>query len=178
MLHCLQQLTPAHFQEMEALEREFYDASFITPAEETWRWYTHYPHSTVAAACDGRLAGFVNLFPVQPEVYAALKAGRFNDHFMELEHVAPLSATPLHMFLSCVVVRRDFRHQGVTRLLLRAAVQPYAQLPCVGVVTDNVTADGCRFSERYGFTRLLRSDHDSWVYEQDWSRFVARVHEA
>ena len=116
-----------------------------------------------------------SLFPVLPEVYTALREGRFNDHFMELEHVAPLTQQPLHMFLSCILVNRQFRKMGLTRQLLQAAVQPYASLPCVGVVTDNVTADGCAFSERYGFTRLHPSDHDSWIYEQAWPDFMKQV---
>lgn len=168
-------LTLQHFYEMEALELQFYDAEFITPAEESWRWYAQHPHSTVAVEMRGRLAGFINLFPVLPEIYAALRAGRFNDHFLESSHVAPLAQQPLHMFLSCIVVHRDFRRQGITRQLLRAAVQPYAGLPCVGVVTDNVTADGCAFSERYGFNRLCRSDHDSWIYEQAWESFIRHI---
>lgn len=176
MARLLQFLTPQHFQEMESLERLYYDAAFITPAEETWRWYTAYPHSTVAMESNGRLVGFVNLFPVQPAVCTALRAGMFNDHFMELKHVAPLTATPLHMFLSCVLVHHNFRKRGLTRRLLKAAVQPYASLPCTGVITDNVTEDGCLFSERYGFHRLCRSDHDSWVYEQSWKEFLKRLH--
>lgn len=92
-----------------------------------------------------------------------------------MEHIAPLTAQPLHMFLSCILVDREFRQQGLTRQLLQAAVQPYAALPCAGVITDNVTADGCAFSARYGFTRLHRSDHDSWIYEQSWPDFVKRV---
>ena len=171
----IRNLTLQHFHEMEALELQFYDAEFITPAVESWRWYKLYPHSTVAAEVDGKLAGFVNLFPVQPEVYRELRAGRFNDHFMELEHVAPLSQQPLHMFLSCILVGRQFRKMGLTRQLLQAAVQPYAALPCVGVVTDNVTEDGCRFSERYGFTHLCHSEHGSEVYEQSWPDFVSHI---
>ncbi len=165
-------LTLQHFREMEALELQFYAAEFITPAEESWSWYDLHPHSTVAAEVKGKLAGFVNLFPVQPAIYKALRAGQFNDHFMELEHVAPITQQPLHMFLSCILVDRQFRRLGLTRQLLQAAIKPYAALPCVGVVTDNVTADGCVFSERYGFTRLRPSDHDSWIYEQSWESFV------
>ncbi len=174
-VNIIPQLTFRHFQEMEALERLYYDAGFITPPEESYRWYLHHPHSTVAAECNGRLAGFVNLFPVLPEVYEALRAGIFNDHFLEMEHIAPLTAQPLHMFLSCILVDRQFRRQGLTRQLLQAAVQPYASQPCTGVITDNVTADGCAFSARYGFTRLRRSEHDSWIYEQAWPDFVKRV---
>ena len=168
-------LTFQHFQEMEALELQFYDAAFITPAEESWRWYKHHPHSTVAAAADGRLIGFVNLFPVKQEIYKALREGRFNDHFMELEHVADITSAPLHMFLCCILVDKNHRRQGITRQLLRAAVQPYLNLPCLKVITDNVTADGCSFSERYGFTRICDSDHNSIIYEQDWKSFTEKV---
>ena len=174
-VHIIPRLTLQHFREMEALELQFYDADFITPPEESYRWYLHHPHSAVATESNGQLAGFVNLFPVLPEIYAALRAGTFNDHFLEMEHIAPLTAQPLHMFLSCILVDRQFRRQGLTRQLLQAAVQPYAGLPCTGVITDNVTADGCAFSARYGFTRLRRSDHDSWIYEQAWPDFVKRV---
>ena len=95
---------------------------------------------------------------------------------MVMDDVADITDSPLHMFLSCVVVAQEARPLGLTRKLLQAAAQPYAKLPCVGVVTDNVTADGCRFSERYGFTRICRSDHDSWVYEQSWEAFLAAIH--
>ena len=169
------QLTEQHFYDMEALELQFYDAEFITPPEESLRWYGHHPHSTVAAECDGRLIGFVNLFPVQPEVYTALREGSFNDHFMELEHVAPLTTTPLHMFLCCVVVDKDYQRRGIARQLLRTAVQPYIGLPCLSVITDNVTPDGERLSKRLGFTHLCHSDHDSEIYEQEWTEFLSRV---
>ena len=69
-------LTLQHFRDMEALELQFYAAEFITPAEESWSWYDLHPHSTVAAEVNGELAGFVNLFPVQPAIYEALRAGR------------------------------------------------------------------------------------------------------
>lgn len=174
-IRIIRHLTPRHFHEMEALELRFYAAEFITPAEETLRWYRHHPHSTVAAEADGRLVGFVNLFPVRQRVYEAILAGSFNDHFMELDDVAPLSETPLHMFLSCVVTAPEARPFGTTRKLLQTAVRAYAGLHCAGVVTDNVTDEGCAFSERYGFTRLCRSDHGSWVYRQDWADFVSQV---
>ena len=67
---------------------------------------------------------------------------------------------------------RALADRGCTRQLLQVALKPYAALTCVGVVTDNVTAEGCTFSERYGFTRVRASDHDSWIYEQSRESFV------
>lgn len=174
-IEIIQELTYQHFEEMEALELQFYGPEFITPPQETWSWYQRYPLCTIAAGMGGRIVGFVNLFPVQPRVYELLAAGRFNDHFMELADVADVSAPPLHMFLSCIVVAEEARPHGVTRRLLQAAVQAYSGYQCKRVVTDNVTPAGTRFSERYGFTRRCRSDHGSWVYEQDWDSFAARV---
>ncbi len=174
-IRIIQELNYLHFEEMEALELQFYGAEFITPPQESWLWYQHHPHSTVAAAANEHIVGFVNLFPVKEPVYHALTGGRFNDHFMTLADVADITSHPLHMFLSCVVVAEGVRKYGVTRMLLRAAVQAYEGLPCLNVITDNVTPDGCTFSERYGFTRLCRSDHDSWVYEQPWASFVEKI---
>lgn len=172
------QLTLQHFLDMEQLELQYYDAEFITPAEEAWQWYRIYPNTTVAAEVNGRLAGFVNLFPVQKAVYKALQEGRYNDHYMKQEDVASPADSPLHMFLSCVLVDENFRGRGILRQLLQAAVQQYGEADCVGVITDNVTADGCRFSERFGFTRRCRSDHQSWVYEHSWQEFRKSVNEA
>lgn len=169
------ELTYQHFEAMEALELQFYGPEFITPPQETWRWYQQHPLSTIAAGANGRLIGFVNLFPVQPHVYASLVKGCFNDHFMKLSDVADLSSHPLHMFLSCIVVSGDARPYGTTRRLLQAAVQAYSGRQCKSVVTDNVTLAGVSFSERYGFTRRCRSDHNSWIYEQSWDSFVSHV---
>jgi len=174
-IRILQELNYRHFEEMEALELQFYGAEFITPPQESWQWYRHHPHSTVAAAADDRIVGFVNLFPVKEPVYHALAEGRFNDHFMTLDDVADVTTTPLHMFLSCVVVAEAARKYGVTRQLLRAAAQAYNGRPCLSVITDNVTEAGCAFSEHYGFIRRCRSDHNSWIYEQPWSSFADNI---
>lgn len=174
-IRILQELNYRHFEEMEALELQFYAPEFITPPQESWLWYQHHPHCTVAAETDGHIVGFVNLFPVKTAVYQALAEGRFNDHFMTLDDVADITSTPLHMFLSCVVVTQDARKCGVTRMLLRAAVQAYDGLPCLNVITDNVTPEGCAFSERYGFTLRCCSNHDSRVYEQPWASFIERI---
>ena len=171
-IRILPKLTPQHFYEMEALELQFYDAEFITPPEESWRWYKKYPNTTIAAEAENRIVGFVNLFPVRPDIYAELKAGRFNDHFMELDDVADTSSLPLHMFLCCVVIDKDYQRRGIAHQLLHAAAMPYVGLPCIGIITDNVTTDGQKLSERYGFSFICNSDHDSRIYEQDWESFI------
>ena len=83
----------------------------------------------------------------------------------------------LEMFLSCVVVARPFRGSGLCRALLQEAVKPYLPyLPCCNrVITDNVTADGERFSRRYGFRCLGESEHASRLYIQPFADFVQFV---
>lgn len=47
-IRIIPELTLQHFYEKEALELQFYDAEFITPPKESWRWYERYPNTTVA----------------------------------------------------------------------------------------------------------------------------------
>lgn len=170
-------LSYAHFEQMEQLELLYYGPEYITPAKEAYRWYQHYPYTVVAAEEAGQIVGFVNLFPVKEPIAQALKAGEFNDHDLTPEGVVDLAAdqqAPLHMFLSCVLVEPEYRRQGLTRTLLRAAAEQYASVyhRCVEVITDNVTEEGERFSQRYGFRKLCHSLHGSVVYGQPWQHFV------
>lgn len=170
-------LSYAHFEQMEQLELLYYGPEYITPAEESYRWYQHYPYTVVAAEAAGKIVGFVNLFPVKEHIAQALKAGVFNDHDLTPEGVVDLAAVqqgPLHMFLSCILVKPEYRRHGLTLTLLRAAAAQYASVyhRCVEVITDNVTAEGERFSQRYGFRKLCLSHHNSVVFSQPWQHFV------
>ncbi len=171
----INELSYRQFEEMEAMEKRYYDAKFITPAEEAWKWYQEYPQSTIVAKADGKIIGFINLFPIKPDVYLLLKAGRFNDSSLRVEHLDDGKGELCYMFLSCLVVDREFRGLGVTSMLLNAAIKPYLDFPCVSVITDNVTEEGVRFSENYGFSFICESEHRSKVYEQSWSNFVAHI---
>ena len=176
----LQELSYAHFAQMAQLELQFYGEEFITPPHEAHKWYQRYPYTVVAAAHNDKIVGFVNLFPVKKHIADALRAGVFNDHFLTLDGVEDIYAaadTPLHMFLCCVVVDSAYRAHGLTRVLLKAAAAQYAEVAhrCADVITDNVTADGEAFSQRYGFSLLRSSDHGSAIYTQPWADFVQKL---
>ena len=175
-------LTPAHFEMMAELERSFYSEEFITPPEQAYAWYVRYPHTALAALDGSRVAGFVNLFPVKEPVMERLIGGLLNDRELTHEDIADIHASgtaPLHMFLCCIAVAKEYRRQRVTRALLRAAVAQYAPVAdrCGQIVTDNVTAEGERFSLRYGFLPVRPSDHASRVYIQSYKSFAARVND-
>lgn len=171
----IDELTYRQFEEMEAMEKRYYATEFITPAAEAWKWYQEYPQSTIAAQVDGKIIGFVNLFPVKSELYSLLRAGQFNDSSLRVEHLDDGRGERCYMFLSCLVVAQEFRGLGVTGKLLNAAVMPYLDFPCVSVITDNVTEEGDRFSEHYGFSFICESEHHSKIYEQSWASFVAQI---
>ncbi len=179
----LHRLNSRHFEQMAALEESCYAPEFITPAAESQRWYDTYPYTTVAAAAGKEIAGFVNLFPVHAPVFEALLTGQLNDRDMTTEDIVDLSrhnGETLEMFLSCIVVARPFRGSGLLPTLLREAVRPY--LPylscCNRVITDNITADGERFSQRYGFRSLGSSAHSGHLYIQPFADFVRRIYGA
>lgn len=176
----LNALTIRHFEQMGRLEAAYYGSDYITPPAEAFAWYRQYPYTVVAAADGDEVAGFVNLFPVTDAVFDAIRAGVFNDSLLGTEDIVDIAAAPhapLNMFLSCIVVDEPYRRLGLTRRLLKAAIAPYRQVfsRCQWIITDNVTEAGAAFSERYGFSLVCRSAHDSSVYIQRFASFVVNV---
>ena len=179
----LSELNYQHFELMAQLEETYYSRDYITPAEESYRWYRRHPYSTLVVADGDEIAGFVNLFPVKAEVFAALLAGQLNDHDMGAEAMlnpAEHAEEGLEMFLSCVVVSPRHRGGRLVPAMLKEAIKPYLPyLPCCRrVITDNVTDDGERFSRRYGFRPLGHSGHASKLYMQDFADFIRRIEAA
>ena len=148
MLSLAQSLTLSDFHQMYAIERAYYDPRYITPPQEAFRWYQAYPLSTLAVKEGEMVAGFLNLFPVRPSVFAQLLAGTFNDREMELCQLAdPFSGTgTLHMFLCCIARRLDYQGQGVGGLLLKAGVEAYRTVAhrCGAIITDGTKNYYCK----------------------------------
>lgn len=175
MIERMEPLTLRDFRQMEALERACYDAAYIAPAAEAYEWYRYEPRSSVALWESGRLAGFVNLFPVRDAVFLRLLSGAYNDREMTVQDLAPAGAAIERLFLSCIAVAEPYRGRGVSGRLLRMAAAQYAAAPGARIVTDNVTAAGRRLSERCGLSFHCESDHGSWIYAGGWHGFVRAI---
>lgn len=180
-LRIADELTEQHFEQMAALEAQYYGEDNITPPAEAYRWYQRYPATTIAAAMGEQIVAFVNLFPVKADIYEALRNGSFNDHTLTLDGLVDPQAAPeepLHMFLCCVLTEPAYRGLGLTRHLLSLAIEHYepVQHRCQRIITDNITPEGAEFSRRYGFKQVQTSSHDSLIFEQDYASFVSHVH--
>ena len=66
-------LTLRDYIEMERMEIDCYGAEHTTPAMEAMRWAERIPTGILAAADARGIAGFVNLFPVDGQVFALLR---------------------------------------------------------------------------------------------------------
>ena len=171
-----EKLTFEDFEKMHSLEKKFYEEEFITPSEEAYEWYKKYPYTVTVAKDGDKIAGFVNLFPVKKHIFELIKAGKFNDSEMTAEDIEDKECKEmLNMFLCCAVIDEEYRRDGLTAKLLRAASKQYEGCICGEIVADNVTEDGYAFSEKYGFDFVCNSDHDSKIYIQKYSSFVEKI---
>ena len=75
----------------------------------------------------------------------------------------------MNLLLSCVLVDEEYRKTDALKILLDAHLNYYRSFEDRGirignVITSNVTEAGERFSERMGFERVGRSEHQTMLY--------------
>lgn len=160
-------LTSADFKAMYELEKCFYDEAFITPYEESEKWYKAHPHSICVLSHEDKLIGFMNLFPIEKNLYDLICSGQYNDALLTDKDILPLEAMKNggYLFLSCVAIAPAYRKTDALKTLVRRYVTRYQNVEVFGIVTDNVTAAGERFSQRMGFKCVGPTDHHSVIYE-------------
>lgn len=176
-------LTLDDFKDMHHLEAKYYDESHITPYQEAYRWYLAFPWSNAALYEQGKLVGFLDLFPVDEDLYFKIAEGEFSDADLKAEDMIDIG-TPqkgvLHMFLCCIVIDEAYRKTDALKLLLQKQVdfyKPFIEngLQIEKIITDNVTQAGDRFSTRLGFSKHRESTHGSTINVGDYADFTRRI---
>ena len=176
-------LTIEDFKQMEAMEKEYYSTDFIADYHDAYDWYNVLSFTTMAIEDQGKIIGFMDLFPVTAPIFGLIKRGVFNDKNLKTHDIIDLHKAKtgcFNLFLSCVVIDRNYRGTQALKILLESYVDFYNGYASQGIefdeiITDNVTHEGERFSERLGFKMLLESDHKTVVYCQKYRDFIEAV---
>lgn len=178
----MEHLQLAHFQQMEQLELQYYDAEFITPYEESYNWYLFRPDSIVALEDEGRIVAFMNLLPVKQHVYQQIEQGTFNDSLMTTADIEDLSSSARHVyyFLSCVIVDQEYRKSPALPIMLHHYLDVLNRVEQSGIriysiIMDNITEAGNRFAHRLGMNLVCTSDHHSHIHASDYETFKQHV---
>lgn len=168
---------------MEQLEKRYYGEEHITPYAESYEWYVQRPHSILALEEDNLIIGFMNLFPVQPDIYEQITNGTYNDKYLTYKEIISVESEPvtsMNLFLSCIVIDDRFRKSPALTMLLGSYVEYYETFRRKGVrmewiVGDAVTADGERFFDRIGLKRHCVSNHYSTIFRGTYHEFFKAV---
>ncbi|MEF9951499.1 MAG: GNAT family N-acetyltransferase [Clostridium sp.] len=167
------------FKEMEDLEKEYYSSEFITPYTESYMWYKKAPHSIYVEKINGEIAGFINMFPVNREVFNSIKKGEFNDAALRFSDIISIDNVKNrdNMFLSCIVVNKKYRGIGIALKMLTSSIDIYRSVnsKIENIITDNVTKDGENFSIKIGLKKEVESNHNSQIYIGNYLEFVDNV---
>ena len=166
-MHIELNLTYEDFVAMYELERQYYDEEFITPIKESYEWYLNRPHSYRVAKQDNKVVGFMCLFPISKHLASDILSGAYSDVSMTYQDILELSNLEMNepntLFLSCIVVEREYRQFKVSRMLVSSYCDLYADFYCGDVLCDNVTEDGVRFSQKLGMSKVCDSHHQSII---------------
>lgn len=178
-------LSLADFAQMESMEKEYYGPEFITDYNEAFDWYTRFSFTTMAIEDQGRIVGFLDLFPITQETFDLISQGIFNDKNLTAYNIMDIRKTDLaqvNLFLSCIVIDRAYRKTDALKILLRCYVDYYNAFISRGIlideiITDNVTHEGERFSKKIGFRKIRSTNHNSVVYGQKYAEFSRTITE-
>ncbi|MGL4344305.1 MAG: GNAT family N-acetyltransferase [Cellulosilyticaceae bacterium] len=168
------------FRQMYELEAMYYTQEHITPAEESYRWYQKYPYTVCALEDEGCIVAFINLLPIGEALFEEIKSGRFNDKNLEVEQILDIDQPiqeKLYMFLCCVVIHETYRGQNLLQMLIREGRKPYEAIAShvLGIITDNVTPEGERLSQKLGMQYVTKTWFDSVIYVGDYGVCIERV---
>lgn len=171
---------------MENLEKYYYDAEFITPHNESYKWYLHNPRTLIAVEHGGTIVAFLNIMPIREKIYQLICSGSYIDKemtvndFISEDSLLNIKNEPLFLFLSCIVVDPAYRQTNASKILLEECHQYLNELKAKGViflaiVTDNVTEDGVKFSKKIGLECIKASNHGSYIYGNSYDNFNERM---
>ncbi len=176
-------LTLDDFLKMAAIEKKYYSADYIADYREAFDWYSKFSFTTKAVEDQGEIVGFLDLFPISKEIFKLLEQGRFNDKNLttgDIIDIQSLDSGKINLFLCCVVIEKNYRKTDALKMLLNAYADFYKSFQDLGIsidwiITDNVTPEGERFSQKLGFKKLMESDHKTVVYRQKFKEFLKAV---
>lgn len=183
MVEIVKQLKGPHFKQMAGLESLYYSGEFITDWQDAWDWYVYSEDTCVAVSSKDGIVGFMNLFPISERFYEIVSEGGEFDGYLDLSDVLRIrdaDAQRYPLFLSCVVIHRDYRKTEALKLILaeyRERYEAYREKGTVieKVITHNVTEDGRKFSERMGFTIHKELKDGTTVAVANYSDFIAAI---
>lgn len=176
--------TPDDFIYMEQLELKYYSAEHVTPWKEAYLWHLSNPNTGFVLEDNGRIAAFTDILPVKQHIYEGIVSGTCNDKYLTADDLVDMEALQegdtVNLLLSCVLVDDDYRKTDALQILLTAHLDYYMNYSDKGiliesVITSNVTEAGERFSEKMGFERIGKSEHETMLYLTSFRQFYERV---
>ena len=184
MISIKKSLNYSDFLSMFELEKQYYSVDNITPPEESYQWYINRQNSIIAVQDEKQMIGFMCLFPIPAHIKQEILQGTFNDANMTYEDIVELDHSNVSevyaLFLSCVVIHKEYRKTEALKLLLNEYKNLYLSLTKEGykfdvVLSDNVTEEGFQFSKRLGLDYWCKTDHDSIIVKGHYETFLNNI---
>lgn len=171
--------TMKDFIDMEQLELRFYSAEHVTPHEEAYLWHLSNPNTGFVLEDNGNIIAFTDILPIKQEIFNRIISGTYNDKYLTSEDLIDMNTLKegdsVSLLLSCVVVHEDYRKTDALKILLNTHLDYYREFVRKGilidtVITSNVTEAGERFSEKMGFQRIGRTEHQTTLYQTSFKQ--------
>lgn len=170
-------------KKIEELEKKFYDDEFVVCGEEAWEWNQKFPFQQIAAVDNGRIAGFLEMFPVKEAMVQGYLNGELDEQDISVDHMVDIyTAEPgeYAMLICTTLLDEDYRGQGIMRSLFKNRIDFYDSFKEKGITFDNTIADvvspqGGHLAEKLGMKMMLEMESGSKIYLGSYEEFRNKI---
>jgi len=144
------ELTFEDFSDMEKIEAQYFDATDVMPARESFEIYLKDPRHIVVAWRGGRVVGFVLALSLKKQSFDAVKGGMLDETKIRASDLDLGETAYQFVYLSSIAIDRSYRAEEILMELwakFRARMREIA--PHIReVVTEPVTDEGRKIATK------------------------------
>lgn len=155
------------------LDKTTYPESFILQPQICVDYFNKNNQIYIMIKSGEIVVGYLNFSPIDRASYEQIKTGKSIDVFLSKDNIVSYdeeSDLPYYGYFSSIVVKKEYRHQGLASILMEELALEIALLAKKGIWFEKIIADvlsdgGAFFCKELGMKGLSSSQHNSSVYE-------------
>lgn len=163
-----------YLDQMLLLDSESFCTADSSTYETCMAWYEKNPDIyTILLNDEEKVIGYINFAPLTQTAYDLFRQGRKFDMQLSKADILPFAKNSvLNCLFMSIVIHPKYRHTDAIKKITKAFYEKIERfkkdknITIKTILADCVSADGARYLSNQGFTPLLKTSKNSFLYEK------------